>query len=127
MNRSTPGLPVHLQLPGFTQTHVHLVSDAIPTERKKQTVFLLTKLHATDILHTHKDFLILVLGGGHTTPLGYARNFSNPALVGPSSHGRRNTWPQSEVAPSRTDLCPAVLELGSLARVSLGLLVSSSF
>lgn len=31
----------------------------IPTERKKQTVFLLTKLHATDILHAHKDFLIL--------------------------------------------------------------------
>ena len=29
MNRSTPGLPVHLQLPEFTQTHVHRVSDAI--------------------------------------------------------------------------------------------------
>ena len=23
MNRSTPGLPVHHQLPEFTQTHVH--------------------------------------------------------------------------------------------------------
>ena len=29
MNRSTPGLPVHRQLPEFTQTHVHGVSDAI--------------------------------------------------------------------------------------------------
>ena len=29
MNRSTPGLPVHDQLPEFTQTHVHGVSDAI--------------------------------------------------------------------------------------------------
>ena len=29
MNRSTPGLPVHHQLPDFTQTHVHRVSDAI--------------------------------------------------------------------------------------------------
>ena len=28
MNRSTPGLPVHHQLPEFTQTHVHLVGDA---------------------------------------------------------------------------------------------------
>ena len=28
MNRSTPGLPVHHQLPEFTQTHVHQVSDA---------------------------------------------------------------------------------------------------
>ena len=29
MNRSTPGLPVHHQLPEFSQTHVHRVSDAI--------------------------------------------------------------------------------------------------
>ena len=29
MNRSTPGLPVHHQLPESTQTHVHWVSDAI--------------------------------------------------------------------------------------------------
>ena len=29
MNRSTSGLPVHHQLPEFTQTHVHQVSDAI--------------------------------------------------------------------------------------------------
>ena len=29
MNRRTPGLPIHHQLPEFTQTHVHWVSDAI--------------------------------------------------------------------------------------------------
>ena len=29
MNCSTPGLPVHHQLPAFTQTHVHRVGDAI--------------------------------------------------------------------------------------------------
>ena len=29
MSRSTPGLPVHHQLPEFTQTHVHRVGDAI--------------------------------------------------------------------------------------------------
>ena len=29
MNRSTPGLPVHHQLPEFTQTHVHRIGDAI--------------------------------------------------------------------------------------------------
>ena len=29
MNHSTPGLPVHHQLPEFTQTHVHRVRDAI--------------------------------------------------------------------------------------------------
>ena len=31
MNCSTRGLPVHHQLPEFTQTHVHWVSDAHPT------------------------------------------------------------------------------------------------
>ena len=30
INRSTPGLPVHHQLPESTQTHVYLVSNAIP-------------------------------------------------------------------------------------------------
>ena len=29
MDHSTPGLPVHHQLPGFTQTHLHWVGDAI--------------------------------------------------------------------------------------------------
>ena len=29
MNHSTPGLPVHHQLPEFTETHIHRVSDAI--------------------------------------------------------------------------------------------------
>ena len=29
MNHSTPGLPVRHQLPEFTQTHVHRISDAI--------------------------------------------------------------------------------------------------
>ena len=31
MNRSTPVLPVHHQLPEFSQTHIHRVSDAIQT------------------------------------------------------------------------------------------------
>ena len=30
MNHSMPGLPVHHQLPEYTQTHVHQVSNAIP-------------------------------------------------------------------------------------------------
>ena len=52
MNRSTPGIPVHHQLPEFTQTHVHRVHDAIqpshplsspsspaPNPSQHQTVF----------------------------------------------------------------------------------------
>jgi len=41
MNRSTPGLPVHHQLPEFTQTHVHRVGDAIqPSHPLSSLLFL---------------------------------------------------------------------------------------
>ena len=39
MNRSTPGLPVHHQLPEFTQTHVHRVSDAIQPSHSLSSPF----------------------------------------------------------------------------------------
>ena len=40
MNRSTPGLPVHHQLPEFTQTHVHRVRDAIQPSQPVLSPFL---------------------------------------------------------------------------------------
>ena len=41
MNHSTPGLPVHHQLPEFTQTHVHWVSDAIQPSHPLRPLLLL--------------------------------------------------------------------------------------
>ena len=41
MNRSTPGLPVHHQLPKFTQTHIHRVSDAIQPSHLARPLLLL--------------------------------------------------------------------------------------
>ena len=41
MSRSTPGLPVHHQLPEFTQTHVHRVSDAIQPSHPLSSLLLL--------------------------------------------------------------------------------------
>ena len=41
MNRSTPGLPVHHQLPEFIQTHVHRVSDAIQPSHPLSPLLLL--------------------------------------------------------------------------------------
>ena len=40
-NRSTPGLPVYHQLPEFTQTHVHRVSDAIQPSHPLSFLLLL--------------------------------------------------------------------------------------
>ena len=41
MNCSTPGLPVHHQLPESTQTHVHRVSDAIQPSHPLSSLLLL--------------------------------------------------------------------------------------
>ena len=41
MNHSTSGPPVHHQLPEFTQTHVHQVSDAIQPSHPLRPLFLL--------------------------------------------------------------------------------------
>ena len=39
MNHSTPSLPVHHQLPEFTQTHTHRVSDAIQPSHPRSSSF----------------------------------------------------------------------------------------
>ena len=44
MNHSMPGLPVHHQLPEFTQTHIHLVSDAIQPSHPLSSTFLLPRI-----------------------------------------------------------------------------------
>ena len=41
MNRSMPGLPIHHQLPKFTQTHVHRVGDAIQSSYSLSPLLLL--------------------------------------------------------------------------------------
>ena len=44
MNRSAPGLPVHHQLPEFTQTHVHWVGDATQPSHSLSSPFPPKKL-----------------------------------------------------------------------------------
>ena len=44
MNLSTPGLPVHHQLPEFTQTHVHHVGDAIQPSLPCRPLLLLPSI-----------------------------------------------------------------------------------
>ena len=47
MNCSTPGLPVHHQLPEFIQTHIHQVSDAIGKNTQKNCT---KKIFTTQII-----------------------------------------------------------------------------
>jgi len=54
MNHSTPGFPVHHQLPEFTQTHIHWVGDAIqpcPSEVKQTNKQTQHKSHPIWSLH----------------------------------------------------------------------------
>ena len=44
VNYSTPGFPVHHQLPEFTQTHVHWVSDAIQPSHLLLSLLLLPSI-----------------------------------------------------------------------------------
>ena len=73
MNHSMPGLPVHHQLPEFTKTHVHRVSDAIqpshPLSSPSPTAFNLSQnqglfqcLHKKSTKHFLK-FLVKCLRG----------------------------------------------------------------
>ena len=47
MNRSTPGLPVHHQLPEFNQTHIHRVSDAIQPSHPRCPLLLLPSIFSS--------------------------------------------------------------------------------
>ena len=49
-NHSMPGLPVHHQLPEFTQTHVHRVGDAIQLSHPLLSPFPLARLRTYRIL-----------------------------------------------------------------------------
>ena len=60
MNRSMPGLPVQHQLPEFTQTHVHRVSDAIQLLQVSLDFLL---LHSSLLYWKGYLFWVLVLEG----------------------------------------------------------------
>ena len=68
MNRSTPGLPVHQQLPESTQTHVHPVDDVIqpshPLPSLSLPAFSLSQHQGSGSFSSEKD-LSLRLGVLH--------------------------------------------------------------
>ena len=65
MDCSTPGLPVHHQLPGFTQTHVHWVGDAIQPSHSLSSpsppTYNLSQLGRSGVLNILFQMLIVPL------------------------------------------------------------------
>ena len=60
MDCSMPGLPVHRQLPAFTQTHAHRVGDAIqpshPLSSPSPPAFNLSQHQVAEVLEFHQSF-----------------------------------------------------------------------
>ena len=59
MNCSTPGLPVHHQLPEFTQTHVHRVSDAIQPSHPLSSPSLLPPIPPSIRVFSNESTLLI--------------------------------------------------------------------
>ena len=75
MNHSTPGLPVHHQLPEFTQTHVHRVGDATQPSHP-----LLPLLLLPPILPSIRDF-----SNDSTLPMRWPKYWSFSFSINPSN------------------------------------------
>ncbi|KAB0353264.1 hypothetical protein FD755_024026, partial [Muntiacus reevesi] len=84
MNRSTPGLPVHHQLPEFTQTHVHRLGDAVQPSHPLSSLLLLPPIPPSIRVFSHEgrsgglifpslsEFSSMPPGGGHGSLLQYS-------------------------------------------------------
>ena len=85
MNCSMPGLLVHHQLPEFTQTHVHRVSDAIqPSLLSSPSPPALNFVHGVLKARILKWFAIPFSSGPHSVrPLHHDLS----VLGGPTRHG----------------------------------------
>ena len=82
MDCSMPGLPVHHQLPGFTETHVHWVGDAIQSSHLLSSPSPSVKvLHSVQFSSVSQSCLTLCNTMNHSTPgspvLHYHRVCSN--------------------------------------------------
>ena len=59
MDRSMPGLPVHHQLPEFTQTHVHWVGDAIQPSHPCHPLLLLPSIFPSIRVFSNESVLLI--------------------------------------------------------------------
>ena len=59
MNHSTSGLPVHHQIPEFTETHVHQVSDAIQPSHPLSPLLLLPPIPPSIRVFSNESILLM--------------------------------------------------------------------
>ena len=76
VNRSTPGLPVHHQLPEFTQTRVHRVSDAIQPSILGRPLLLLPPIPPSIKVFSNESTLCMRWPGAQYATGGQWKNKS---------------------------------------------------
>ena len=130
-----PGLPVHHQLPEFTQTHVHQVSDAIwpshplsspspPAHNPSQhqslfqwvnSSYEVVKVHSASVLPVNtQDWSLWWTGLTSLQSKGLSRVFSNTTVqkhqffscqLSSQSNSHIHTWPLEKPYPWLDGLC----------------------
>ena len=81
MNRSTPGLPVHHQLPKFTQTHVHWVGDAIQPSHPLSSLLLLPPIPPSIRVFSNKSTLCMRWPTYWSFTLSISPSNEHPGLI----------------------------------------------
>ena len=81
MNRSTPGLPVHHQLPEFTQTHVHQVGDAIQPSHPLSPLLLLPPIPPSIRVFSNESTLRMRWPEYWSFSLSISPSNEHPALI----------------------------------------------
>ena len=129
MDCSTPGLPVHHQLPEFTQTHVHWVSDGIQPSHP-----LLSPSPTAFSLSQHQGLFqmskLLVVANGILVP--WSRTEPRPTALGAwsLSHWTTREVPVVFLTSKRVDCLPSFLQekkrKGSLSALQISLGVWSA-
>ena len=127
MNHGTPGLPVHHQLPEFTQTHFHWVSDAIqpshPLASPSPPAFSLSEHQGLFkwVSSSHQVAKVLKFQLQHQSFQWTLRtDFLYDGLIGPACHSRDSQ--ESSPTPQFKSINSSVLSfLYSLTLYSLTL------
>ena len=81
MNSSMPGLPVQNQLPEFTQTHVHLVGDAIQPSHPVSSVLLLPPILPSIKVFSNESTLPMRLPKYWSFSLNISPSNEHPGLI----------------------------------------------
>ena len=80
-NHNTPDIPVHHQLPEFTQTHVHQVSDAIQPSHPLSSLLLLLPIPPSIRIFSSESTLRIRLPKDWSFSLNISPSEKHPGLI----------------------------------------------